>query len=122
MIWYLIFFCISGCIWGKAINGIIENKGRTEDWFWWGFFFRVYALIAALLLPKQDIYINEDENYFGSDESVVAHNDAYESIHDSKKMISATEMPKGWTCPICGEVNAGYVGTCGCGYSTSGNV
>lgn len=85
MVWFLLFFCISGCIWGKVINGIIEKKGRTEDWFWWGFFFRVYALIVALLLPKQDIYMNEEENYFGSDESVVTHNGAYEDTQDSKK-------------------------------------
>lgn len=122
MIWYLIFFCIRGCIWGKVVNRIIENKGRTEDWFWWGFFFGVYALIAAALLPKHEIYINEDENYFGSDESVVAHNDAYRSVDDSKKMISDTEISNGWKCPVCGEINAGYVGTCSCGYSASGTV
>ncbi|MBD5451393.1 MAG: hypothetical protein HDR25_02010 [Lachnospiraceae bacterium] len=118
MIWFLILKCISGCIFGRIVNRVIENKGYTQDWFWWGFFFELYALIVACLLPKKVIHINEDENYFGSDESVVAHN----ASDDSKKMIAVSEVSKGWTCPLCGEMNAGYTGTCGCGYNTSGNI
>lgn len=122
MFWGLILICIFGCIYGRAVNWVIENKGYTQDWFWWGFFFGSFALIVAILMPKKEIYINEDENYFGSDESVVAHNNAYKDSGDSKKMIAVTEMSKGWKCPLCGEMNAGYAGTCGCGYNTSGNI
>lgn len=122
MIWGILIWCILGCIFGKAVNRVIENKGRTEDWFWWGFFFGQWALLAAWLLPKVDVYINEDENYFGSDESVVAHNDAYGNTEAPKKMISAAEISKGWRCPVCGEMNAGYAGICSCGYSASKTV
>lgn len=122
MVWFLLLFCIHGYICGKIVNRIIEDKGRTEDWFLWAFFSGVYVIIAALLLPKVEIYINEDENYFGSDESVVAHSDTYKNFEDSKKMIAAAELSKGWNCPVCGDMNAGHVGTCSCGYSVAGNM
>lgn len=117
MIWRLLFIIIFGCIWGKAVNEIVQNKGYTENWFWWGFFFGLIALIVAILMPEKPVFVKE-ENYFGSDESVVANND----FGDSKKMIAASEVSKGWKCPLCGEMNAGYAGSCSCGYNSSGNI
>ncbi len=52
MVWFLLLFCIHGYICGKIVNRIIEDKGRTEDWFLWAFFFGVYVIIAAAELSK----------------------------------------------------------------------
>lgn len=43
-----IIWCV---VWGIVVNKVIENKGYEENWFWWGFFFEVFALIAALAKP-----------------------------------------------------------------------
>lgn len=48
---YLIAVVIWGLIWGFATKKVIENKGYTENWFWWGFFFGFIALIVALTKP-----------------------------------------------------------------------
>jgi len=44
---------IGGIIWGIVVNKVIENKGYEENWFWWGFFFGIFALIIAL--TKQSV-------------------------------------------------------------------
>lgn len=38
-------------LFGFATKKIIENKGYSENWFWWGFFFGAIALIVALTKP-----------------------------------------------------------------------
>ncbi|MBQ4110688.1 MAG: hypothetical protein IJC74_07370 [Clostridia bacterium] len=51
---YVIFgTIIGGIIWGIVVNKVIENKGYEENWFWWGFFFGIFALIIAL--TKQSV-------------------------------------------------------------------
>lgn len=45
-----IVWCI---VWGVVVNKVIENKGYQENWFWWGFFFGIFALIVAV--TKQNI-------------------------------------------------------------------
>ena len=39
---------IGGIIWGIVVNKVLENKGYKEDWFWWGFFFGILAVLVAL--------------------------------------------------------------------------
>lgn len=48
---YLIIWAVQGAIWGFATNKIVENKGYDENWFWWGFFFGLIALLVALSKP-----------------------------------------------------------------------
>jgi len=122
MFWFLILFCVFGCIWGKAVNKVLYDKGYTEDWFWWGFFFGWIPLVIACLMPEKVITVNEDENYFGSDEPIVVHNNAADGSDDSKKTLEITQVPNGWKCPVCGEMNAGYADTCSCGYNPSGTI
>ena len=43
---------IWGIIWGFATNAIIHNKGYDENWFWWGFFFSIIAVIVAATKPE----------------------------------------------------------------------
>ena len=40
-------------VWGVVVNKVIENKGYQENWFLWGFFFGVFALIVAV--TKQNV-------------------------------------------------------------------
>ena len=48
---YLIMWAIIGSIFGVATNAIIKNRGYSENWFWWGFFFGFIAMIVALSKP-----------------------------------------------------------------------
>lgn len=40
-------------VWGVVVSEVIKNKGYQENWFWWGFFFGIFALIVAL--TKQNV-------------------------------------------------------------------
>lgn len=51
-----------GCIWGWGVNKVVKNKGYDENWFWWGFFFGIIALIVALTKP-QNIYNQKKEPF-----------------------------------------------------------
>lgn len=55
LLMYLIFGIAligQGCVWGWAVNKIVKNRGYDENWFWWGFFFGLLALIVALTKPQ----------------------------------------------------------------------
>ncbi len=102
---YLTIGIVWGIIWGFATQSIIHNKGYSENWFWWGFFFGFIALIVALSKPeKHNIY---------------SYNSNTENNDYINKLSSYSEKPnvvvKGeWKC-LCGKTNANYVGSCGCG-------
>ena len=49
----LISWIITGSIFGFATNAIIRNKGYQENWFWWGFFFGLIAMLVALSKPEK---------------------------------------------------------------------
>ncbi len=95
---WIIAMSITGAIFGFATNAIIQNKGYREDWFWWGFFFGIIAMLVAMSKPEKRSY------------------------RDSSDERSLSALSSGWKCPRCGRVNANYVGTCGCGYEKSGNM
>lgn len=44
---------VYGIIFGVVTNIVIKNKGYEENWFWWGFFFGVFALIVACTKPSK---------------------------------------------------------------------
>lgn len=100
---YLVVLCVYSSIWGWAVNRVIENKGYRENWFWWGFFFGIIALIVALTKPNIPRTASNTGYYKGYG-------------------IKTTNIPGGWKCTHCGAVNAGYVGTCGCGCNRAGNM
>lgn len=50
----LIGYAIYGCIFGAATNAVVRNKGYQENWFWWGFFFGLIALLVALSKPDRN--------------------------------------------------------------------
>lgn len=48
----IIIVLVYGIIMGFATQAIIENKGYNDNWFWWGFFFGIIALIVAAARPQ----------------------------------------------------------------------
>ena len=52
IIWIVVWVVI-GSIFGFATNAIIRNKGYQENWFWWGFFFGLIAMLVALSKPEK---------------------------------------------------------------------
>lgn len=94
----LAFVIAYSWFWGHVTSRVIENKGYSNNWFWWGFFFGVMAF--ALAVAKDDY--RELTAATGNKE-----------IYDKYTLNNG-----GWTC-TCGMVNAKYVGTCGCGRTKS---
>lgn len=119
VIMYLLIYGVQGAIWGWAVNKIIENKGYRENWFWWGFFFGLLALIVALTKPDLPGTTEGTDSYFGGGDSVVGRDYIFRGFGNERK---TTDVPAGWRCTHCGKVNAGYVGTCGCGWDKAGNA
>lgn len=99
---YIICLIIWGAIWGFATNTVISNKGYDENWFWWGFFFGIIALLVALGKP----------NCYETQQSY-AVSKMYED-EDRKNTLDAG----GWEC-YCGNLNPYYTGTCSCGRTKS---
>ena len=105
---WFIYVCavvIWGLIWGFATRAIIYNKGYSDNWFWWGFFFGFIALIVAL--SKSDNH--HSAKSYGS--SMIRNTTRDEQI------IAAG----GWKCS-CGRTNYHYVSTCVCGRSKNDDV
>ncbi len=101
MLWGLICILVRGFIWGFATQTVIENKGYEENWFWWGFFFGIIALIVACSKPENTYYVYSN---LGADSDKA----------QDQQLLSAG----GWKCS-CGRVHAAYVSSCPCGKSKS---
>lgn len=93
MLEYLIIAIIYGIIFGFATKKVIENKGYSENWFWWGFFFGIIALIVACTKPDN------------------VNTGTYSQYSLGNR---TTDTSKTWLCK-CNQVNSIYVGTCSCG-------
>ena len=50
---FLIFLgvVVNGCIWGFVTNKVLETRGYDDNWFWWGFFFGMIAVLVAASKP-----------------------------------------------------------------------
>jgi len=79
--------------WGSVTRKVLENKGYSEDWFFWGFFFGIIAF--ALAVSKPDCPRKQ-----------AGTNDQY-----YKELLAEG----GWGCEKCGRANPAYTGTCSCG-------
>ena len=99
---FFIIAIVGGVIFGFATQTIIDNKGYEENWFWWGFFFGIVALIVAASKPEN---ASRDNGNVAAEEK------------NSTQMISSGS----WKCKKCGRINASYTGTCACGMKKSEN-
>ena len=104
----IIIWLIRGCVWGFATQAIIENKGYYENWFWWGFFFGIIAVLVALSKPESRAYSSANTRYL----SGVA--DTFSAERDKGNMSRVVDG-SGWKCHFCNRVNNSYTGTCACG-------
>lgn len=89
---YFLVLAIRGCIFGVATQRIIDNRGFEENWFWWGFFFGISAMLVAISKPQR--YVPQVLCSEPKDEGILKQG--------------------GWKC-TCGRVNPSYTGTCACG-------
>lgn len=115
---YLIMWAIIGSVFGVATNAIIENRGYSENWFWWGFFFGFIAMIVALSKPA-----NHSQYTYGDTDSAAPSYTYSEKLSDISKQYQYGYDRKlasnEWRCQKCGRANANYVGTCACGNTKS---
>jgi hypothetical protein len=98
--YFVIMFIVGiiiSCVWGAVTYSIQDNKGYSENGFWWGFFLGWIGLIVVLLKP------NLNSVYTPS---------SYASSNTSSSVVPVG----GWKCK-CGRGNASYVSTCICGVS-----
>lgn len=89
-----------GIFWGWVTHSVIRSKGYYTNWFWWGFFFGLFAFVAACAKP-QNIWWNKPN---------------YSSAGNAASPSSPVNG--GWLCS-CGRENAPYVSSCVCGISKS---
>ena len=104
----IIILIIQGLVFGFATQSIIENKGCYENWFWWGFFFGILAVLVALSKPESRAYDSSNVDYLTG----VA--DTF-SVERDKKYTSRVIEAGGWKCHFCNRTNPSYTGTCACG-------
>lgn len=100
MVIILVTYIVQGIIFGIATNKIIENKGYSNNWFWWGFFFGIIALLVSLSKPINNVEQNKDDFW-------------YDTLQSARK--NKTLKEGGWECAFCHTVNENYVSICSCG-------
>lgn len=110
---FLFIYIVNGVIFGIACDKIIKNKGYYDNWFWWGFFFGIVALIVAAVKPENQDNYNSDStsSYYNIDRVFSDENNT------SQQGVDITLKAGGWKCGYCYRVNPSYVGTCACGKS-----
>lgn len=65
--------------------------------------------------PKTDTYITNN-NYIDPNSTLAGKDYVFKGFgHEEEKKIPRPPVSSDWRCQKCGKVNAGYVGTCGCG-------
>lgn len=94
---FVIFANISGYI----TRQIIKNKGYKENWYWWGFFFGIPAIMVALIKPEAPIEYAPDRPRRDIQKAATMP-----GLQDDKEFAF-------WNC-ICGRQNASYTNTCAC--------
>ena len=100
-------------VFGVTTNAIIRNKGYSENWFWWGFFFGIFAVIVACTKPQCTYSAPQSSGFYNHQGSGSRE---VESFYRGSDEIRTRDTLKagGWTC-TCGRVNAAYVSSCTCG-------
>lgn len=128
---YLFLGCIQGVIFGYATNAVINNKGYYENWFWWGFFFGLIALLVAL--SKPEAYCEPATNLINlGSRSNQVNPDTWRCPSCSRTNSSRDDLchcgtgkpyvsPRvyTWTCKFCDRRNPGTAAICYCGHKKS---
>ena len=101
---YMVVLVIIGLsisiIFGSISQQIMEEKGYGKAGFWSGFQHGIFGIAQAKAMPD----LKERDNQ----RALIK---ALGPAHRDNELLTNG----GWRCSKCGAVNAGYVGTCGCG-------
>ena len=114
---WLFYTLVYAVLMGFTTKIIINNKGYDDNWFWWGFWFGVFAVVVACAKPQNIKYTSSSINSQSSGLYNYRSSDSYSKESDrirNREILNAG----GWQCP-CGRVNASYVSTCTCGRNKS---
>lgn len=111
LIW-IVGTLIYSIIMGFVTKIIINNKGYDDNWFWWGFFFGILAIIVACAKPQNIRYTSSGSSSFYN-HGVGGNTTESERIRNQNTLNAG-----GWQCH-CGRLNAAYVSSCTCGRSKS---
>lgn len=102
IIW-IVACAVVGTVWGVVVQNVVENRGYEENWFWWGFFFGIFALIVAFTKPT------------------IQHESELSLKKVQEKRNEDMLNSGGWQCNKCGKLLPAYAGTCGCGNTKTAN-
>lgn len=82
-----------------------------------GFIDFVIFFAASVILENQEQMMYKLNTLKSTAESsALSNNSEKSSIFKDSSKTDHSDV-NGWKCPMCGQVNASYVGSCGCGYS-----
>ena len=104
-----------GVIWGCVVNAVIRNRGYEENWFWWGFFFGVFALIVACTKPEVKREARRSDTDIYNYNNLLPTTGVLNRQTGDERTLAAGS----WRC-VCGRVNEQRAETCACGRSKSG--
>lgn len=116
MFW-IIYYILMGIVWGVVCNKVASNKGYEENWFWWGFFFEIFALIVVITKPTvvNDTYVGHLSASTGNSNYANAMSDLAQAKSQRPKKSSVFI---GWVCPSCSRKNEKLDSRCPrCGYT-----
>lgn len=98
-----------GILWGKVTQNIIYNKGYENNWFWWGFWFGVFAVIVACTKPQLPPPTYSNPNFYSSPRAP--------SPRPSLSTANTKPLSRDdWQCS-CGRSHPPFVTSCVCGKS-----
>lgn len=113
-----------GIIFGVATNKILENKGYSDNWFWFGFFCLGVALIVAACKPEckttysTPSFMKSQNGPTGNGWkcSCGIYNPSYMTTCEcgKNKPTEGSHSNNEWKC-ACGTWNPNFIGTCSCG-------
>ncbi|MCI6021999.1 MAG: hypothetical protein MRZ64_09960 [[Bacteroides] pectinophilus] len=100
-------------------------EGQVHAWaisFWLGIFGDIYILALPDLFERrnQEKLLNAIEKNRPAINSAINSTSNY-TAYDSGTNQSQEVVADGWKCKVCGRINAGYTGTCGCGQQKINN-
>lgn len=115
------------CIWGAVCRKIADDKGYSGGaWFWWGFFFVFWAILAIIIKPnrvpasKEMMSVNALREYKNLLDSGIISREEFERkkselMNPPQPAYSpppANNSGSTWICPECGRENPLTVRSC----------
>lgn len=138
MIW-VVLVIIHGIIWGIVCSLVVEDKWYSEEWFWCGFLFGIFAVVAAASKREHNANLTDDAGgwicnicgKFNQGNAKICSCggiNPYKNIDLVRKSnYHVTNNSNGdaeggrWTCIKCNTINPSRVYICKCGMKKSEN-